>query len=63
MRDCVPPEKVLAIGLYRLAHGNSYESMAPALNVGRTTAIEAVQDVVNQLYELRNHYIKFPVNC
>ena len=63
MRDCVPPEKVLAIGLYRLAHGNSYESMAPALNVGRTTAIEAVQDVVNQLYELRNHYIKFPVTA
>ena len=24
LRDCIPPEKVLALGLYRLAHGNSY---------------------------------------
>ena len=22
LRDCIPPEKVLALGLYRLAHGN-----------------------------------------
>ena len=63
MRDCIPPEKVLAIALYRLAHGNSYESMAPALNVGKTTAIEAVQDVVNRLYELRGRYIKFPATA
>ena len=63
MRDCAPPlhEKVLVIALYLLAHCNSWESMAPALNVGKTTANEAMQDVVNWLYELRNHYIKFPV--
>ncbi|CAH3191331.1 unnamed protein product [Porites evermanni] len=24
MRNCIPAEKILAIGLYRLAHGNSY---------------------------------------
>ena len=47
MRNCIPPEKVLAIGLYRLAHGNSYVSLAPVFNVGKSTAIEAVQDVVN----------------
>ena len=29
-------------------------------NVGKSTAIEAVQDVVNGLYELRDEYIKFP---
>ena len=60
LRNCLTPEKVLACGLLRLAHGNSYETIGPALNVGRTTAIEACQDVVEALYELRNEYIKFP---
>lgn len=59
-RNCLPPEKVLALGLYRLAHGNSYSSIGPAFNVGKSTVIEAVQDVVNGLYELRNEHIKFP---
>lgn len=60
LRNCLTPEKVLACGLLRLAHGNSYETIGPVLNVGRTTAIEACQDVVEALYELRNEYIKFP---
>ena len=47
MRNCIPPEKILAIGLYRLAHGNSYVSIAPVFNVGKSTIIEAVQDVVH----------------
>ena len=59
-RDCLPPEKVLAMGLYRLAHGNSYSTIAPVFNVGKSTVIEAVQDVVNGLYEIRNDHIKFP---
>ena len=46
--------------MLRLAHGNSYETIGPALNVGRTTAIEACQDVVEALYDLRNEYIEFP---
>ena len=60
LRNCLTPEKVLASGLLRLAHGNSYETIGPALNVGRTTAIEACQDVVEALYDLRNEYIEFP---
>ena len=60
LRNCLTPEKVLACGLLRLAHGNSYETIGPALNVGRTTAIDACQDVVEALFELRNEYIKFP---
>lgn len=59
-RNCIPPEKVLAIGLFRLAHGNSYISISPAMNVGKSTDFEAVQDVVEGLYDLRNEYIKFP---
>jgi len=54
MRNCIPPEKILATGLYRLARGNSYVSIAPVFNVGKSTVIEAVQDVVNVLYDQRN---------
>ena len=58
-RNCVPPEKVLALGLFRLAHGNSYISIAPAMNVGKSTlVIEAVQDVVESLFDYIK-YIKF----
>ena len=59
-RDCIPPAKVLALGLYRLAHGNSYSTIGPVFNVGKSTVIEAVQDVVKGLYELRDEYVKFP---
>ena len=60
LRDCIAPEKVLTLSLYRLAHGNSYESIGPVFNVGRSTVLEAVQDVVEALFNLRNDYIKFP---
>ena len=59
-RTCLSPAKVLAIGLYRLAHGNSYLTIGPTFNVGKSTVIEAVQDVVGALYELRDDHIKFP---
>ena len=59
-RNPLPPEKILALGLYRLGHGNSYVTIGPSFNVGKATAIEAVQDVVEALYEIRNEYIKFP---
>ena len=35
-------------------------SIAPAMNVKKSTVIEAVQDVVESLFNLRNEYIKFP---
>ena len=55
------PEKRLALGLYRLAHGNSYITIGPNFNVGKSTVIEVVQDVVEALCNLRNKYIKFPL--
>jgi len=60
MHDCITPEKVVAISLYRVAHGNSYMSLGPAMNVGKSTVVEAVQDVVNALFDERNQYIRFP---
>ena len=59
-RDCIAPEKILAIGLYRLAHGNAYVTIGPNFNVGKTTVIEAVEDVVEALCDLKEEYIKFP---
>lgn len=59
-RSCLSPAKVLAIGLYRLAHGNSYPTIGPTFNVDRSTVIEAVQDVVRALYELQDDHNKFP---
>ena len=53
-RNFVLPEKVLVLGLFRLAHGNSYISIAPAMNIRKSIVIEAVQDVVESLFDLRN---------
>ena len=35
-------------------------SIGPVFNVGKSTVIEAVQDVVGALYELKDEYIHFP---
>ena len=59
-RDPLPPEKILALGLYCLSHGNLYVSIGPSFNVSKATVIEAVQDVVEALYKMRNKHIKFP---
>lgn len=54
-------ENVLTLGSYLLAHGNWYMRIGRNFNVGRLTALEAVQDVVEALIGLRNDYIKFPI--
>ena len=59
-RDCIQPEKVSALGIYMLAHGNSYISIGPVFNVGKSTVTEAVQDVLAALFELRDECIHFP---
>lgn len=60
LRQCIPADKVLAIGLYRLAHGGSYDNTALVMNVGKGTVYEAFHDVIDGLCELRHEYIKFP---
>ena len=57
--SCLSAAKVFAIGLYRLAYGNSYLTIGPTFNVGKSTVIEAVQHVVGALYELWDDHIKF----
>ena len=60
-RSCIPPEKVLAIGLYRIAHGGFYDNTALAMNMGKTTDHEAFRDVVDALYDIRNDFVKLPL--
>ena len=55
----LPPEKILALGLYCLGHGISYVSIRPLFYVSKVTVIEVVQDVVEVLYEMRNEHIQF----
>ena len=50
-RDCIPLE---ALGIFRLAHSDSYVSFGPVFNVGKCTVIKAVQDVVAALLELKD---------
>ena len=58
LRDCIAPEKVLALCLYRLAPENSYKSIRPNFNVGRSSVLGAVQEVVEDLLRphLRLHF-------
>ena len=60
MRKCISLENILAIGLHRLGHGSSYLAIGPTFNVGRSTVLEVVQDVVDALLELKDLCIKFP---
>lgn len=50
----------MAIGPKRLAHGGTYVSIGPGFNVGTTTVIEAVKDVITGLVSIKHDYIKFP---
>ena len=60
LRDCIPPEKALALRIYKLTHGNSFVIIGPVFNVSKSTVIKAVQDVVAALFELKDEYIHFP---
>ena len=61
-RTCLSPAKILVIGLYRLAHGNSCLTIGLTFNVGKSKIIEAVQDGLGSLLELWDDHMKFPEN-
>ena len=45
-----------------MGHGSSvlYFAIGPNFNFGRSTELEAVEDVVDALLELKDLYIRFP---
>lgn len=62
LRNCIQPENVLAIGLYRLAHGGSFDNAGIVTNVGKAIALGAFTNAVKALCDFRNDYIKSPTN-
>ena len=52
--------KSIEVLVFTAATTITYVSIAPVFNVGKSTVIKAVQDVVNILFDQRNQYIKFP---
>ena len=56
----LPVYKVFAIGVYRLAHGASFNMTADSFCVGETTVREAFNDVLFALNRLSKSAIKFP---
>jgi len=44
----------------RLARGGTYVSIGPGFNVGTTTVIKAIEDIVTGLVSIKNDYVKFP---
>lgn len=59
MRKYIAPEKISATGLHRLGHGSSYVGIGLNCNVGRSTVLEAVEDVIDVLLEMKGRYIIF----
>ena len=61
-RAAVPLEKRVAIGLWRLATGESYRSTSVTFGVGKCTALNIVHEFVRALIHVREDYLSFPSN-
>ncbi len=62
-RDAIPPHKRVAIALWRLAVGSSFQAIAAHFDVGKSTCVNIKKDFCRALNTLSTHYIKFPNNC
>ena len=61
-RAAVPLEKRVAIGLWRLATGDSYRSTSVTFGVGKCTALNIVHEFIRALFHVREDYLSFPSN-
>ena len=60
-KQAIPLPKRVAVGLYWLANGGSQKTAGVPFGVSRSASREIITDFVDGLFELRNHFIKFPV--
>ena len=60
MRQPVPVEKRVAVGLWRLATGNSYRSCGLQFGLRKSTSKVISQQFESILCERKNNYIRFP---
>jgi len=59
-RKAIPLEKRVAVALWRLATGNSYQSTGLVFGVGRCTAINLKDEYRSALLMSANDFIKLP---
>ena len=60
LRAAIPVETRAAVGLWRLATGDSYRSCGLMFGIAKSTAIGVCQDFVQALCQLKDEFIKFP---
>ena len=60
LRAAIPLEKRAAVGLQRLATGDSYRSCGLMFGIAKSTAVGVCRDFVQALCQLKEQFIKFP---
>ena len=60
LRAAIPVETRAAVGLWRLATGDSYRLCGLMFGIAKSTAIGVCQDFVQALCQLKDEFIKFP---
>ncbi|KAK2559913.1 Rho GTPase-activating protein 18 [Acropora cervicornis] len=60
LRAAIPVETRTAIGLWRLATGDSYRSCGLMFGIAKSTAIGVCKDFIQALCQLKDQFIKFP---
>ena len=59
-RSAIPVEKRVAIGVWRLATGNAFRTIAKTFAVGKATALHIVHEFCEALSRLSSTFVKFP---
>ena len=59
----IPVEKRVAIGIWRLATGNSYRIVAKTFAVGKSTAVAITHEFCRALIQIGDQFISFPTSA
>ena len=59
-RYCVPIEKRVEVGLWRLLSGNSFYTISKVFGIGKSTVIKLVKELISELVWMSPKFIKFP---
>ena len=59
-RKAIPLEMRVAIALWRLSSGNSFQTTSITFAVGKSTSVQIGREFCNTIAHLVKHFIKFP---
>jgi len=62
LRNPIPVEKRVAVGLWQLATGDCYRTCALAIGLSKASAVYCSHELVQELCRLKNGFIKFPTS-